>query len=82
MLIVTLCFRNLNPLGSRLEIQHTITWIKTHLQEDPEVSLPKQDVYEQYMYLKLQQFYVLLYYAAFPFNLDVFCSFLAVTFVR
>lgn len=41
--------QNLNPLGSRLEINHTITWIKTHLQEDPEVSLPKQDVYEQYL---------------------------------
>ncbi|XP_034242298.1 DNA-binding protein RFX7 [Thrips palmi] len=41
--------QNLNPLGSRLEIHHTITWIKTHLQEDPEVSLPKQDVYEQYL---------------------------------
>jgi len=34
----------LNPLGSRHEIQLTITWIKTHLEEDPQVSLPKHEV--------------------------------------
>ncbi|XP_067004869.2 uncharacterized protein [Anabrus simplex] len=39
----------LNPLGSRYEIQQTITWIKTHLEEDPDVSLPKQDVYDEYL---------------------------------
>lgn len=41
--------QHLNPLGSRFEIQQTITWIKTHLEEDPEVSLPKQDVYDEYL---------------------------------
>lgn len=38
----------LNPLGSRLEINHTITWIKTHLEEDPDISLQKKGVYEEY----------------------------------
>ncbi|KAF7379941.1 hypothetical protein HZH68_016889 [Vespula germanica] len=38
----------LNPLGNRYEIHQTIMWIKTHLEEDPEVSLPKQEVYEEY----------------------------------
>lgn len=45
----------LNPLGNRYEIHQTIMWIKTHLEEDPEVSLPKQEVYEEYKY-------VILYY--------------------
>lgn len=40
----------LNPLGSRSEIHRTISWIKTHLEEDPDVSLPKQEVYEEYGY--------------------------------
>ncbi|XP_021941106.1 uncharacterized protein LOC110840398 isoform X2 [Zootermopsis nevadensis] len=39
----------LNPLGCRFEIHQTITWIKTHLEEDPDVSLPKQNVYEEYI---------------------------------
>ena len=39
----------LNPLGSRSEIQQTIIWIKTHLQEDPQVSLPKHEVYDEYI---------------------------------
>ncbi|KAF2893734.1 hypothetical protein ILUMI_12428 [Ignelater luminosus] len=38
----------LNPLGSRSEISQTIMWIKTHLEEDPELSLPKQEVYNEY----------------------------------
>ncbi|GLV36243.1 uncharacterized protein CBL_08736 [Carabus blaptoides fortunei] len=38
----------LNPLGSRSEISQTIMWIRTHLEEDPELSLPKQDVYLEY----------------------------------
>ena len=42
-------FRPLNPLGSRHEIQLTITWIKTHLEEDPQVSLPKHEVYDEYL---------------------------------
>ena len=42
-------FRPLNPLGSRHEIQLTITWIKTHLEEDPQVSLPKHEVYDDYL---------------------------------
>jgi hypothetical protein len=41
--------RPLNPLGSRHEIQLTITWIKTHLEEDPQVSLPKHEVYDDYL---------------------------------
>ena len=40
--------RPLNPLGSRSEIQLTITWIRTHLEEDPQVSLPKHEVYDEY----------------------------------
>uniref|UniRef100_A0A0K2SVS8 Putative LOC100876563 [Megachile rotundata] n=1 Tax=Lepeophtheirus salmonis TaxID=72036 RepID=A0A0K2SVS8_LEPSM len=39
----------LNPLGSRSEIQLTITWIKTHLEEDQQVSLPKHEVYDEYI---------------------------------
>jgi len=39
----------LNPLGSRSEIQLTINWIRTHLEEDPQVSLPKHEVYEEYI---------------------------------
>ncbi|CAB3364561.1 Hypothetical predicted protein [Cloeon dipterum] len=39
----------INPLGTRHEIQQTITWIKTHLTEDPDVSMPKQEVYDEYM---------------------------------
>ncbi|CAH0551019.1 unnamed protein product [Brassicogethes aeneus] len=38
----------LNPLGSRPEIYCTISWINTHLKEDPETSLPKQEVYDEY----------------------------------
>lgn len=38
----------LNPLGNRYEIHQTIMWIKTHLEEDPEVSLPKQEVFNEY----------------------------------
>ncbi|CAH1111387.1 unnamed protein product [Psylliodes chrysocephalus] len=38
----------LNPLGSRSEITRTISWIKTHLEEDPDISLPKQEVYNEY----------------------------------
>ena len=41
--------RPLNPLGNRQEIQQTIVWIKTHLEEDSEISIPKQDVYDQYL---------------------------------
>lgn len=42
----------LNPLGSRSEIHRTISWIKTHLEEDQETSLPKQDVYDNYSWVK------------------------------
>lgn len=38
----------LNPLGSRTEITQTIMWIKTHLEEDPEISLQKKGVYDEY----------------------------------
>ena len=38
----------LNPLGSRSEIQLTINWIRTHLEEDPQISLPKHEVYDEY----------------------------------
>lgn len=38
----------LNPLGSRCEIQLTITWIRTHLEMNSEVSLPKREVYNEY----------------------------------
>ena len=43
-----LIYRPINPLGSRTEIQLTITWIKTHLEEDSQVSLPKHEVYDEY----------------------------------
>lgn len=39
----------MNPLGSRAELQQTVTWIQTHLEVDPDVSLPKQDVYDEYI---------------------------------
>lgn len=38
----------LNPLGSRSEINQTIMWIKTHLEEDPDLSLQKRGVYNEY----------------------------------
>ncbi|KAL1512847.1 hypothetical protein ABEB36_002364 [Hypothenemus hampei] len=38
----------LNPLGSRSEISRTIVWIKTHLEEDQNISLPKKEVYNEY----------------------------------
>ncbi|XP_044738958.1 dual specificity protein kinase splA [Chrysoperla carnea] len=38
----------LNPLGSRSEISQTINWIRTHLEEDSQVAMQKQDVYEEY----------------------------------
>lgn len=37
-----------NPLGTRLEISQTINWVRSHLEHDPEVSIPKQDVYNDY----------------------------------
>ena len=27
----------------------TVVWIQTHLEEDVEISLPKQEVYEEYL---------------------------------
>ena len=44
-----LSLRPLNPLGSRPEIMQTVVWIQTHLEEDVEISLPKHEVYEEYM---------------------------------
>jgi hypothetical protein len=38
-----------NPLGTRSEINHTINWVRSHLEVDPSVSIPKQDVYEDYV---------------------------------
>ncbi|XP_067615491.1 uncharacterized protein [Eurosta solidaginis] len=38
-----------NPLGTRSEINHTINWVRTHLEHDPKVSIPKQDVYNDYI---------------------------------
>ncbi|XP_066138481.1 DNA-binding protein RFX7 isoform X2 [Euwallacea fornicatus] len=40
--------QSLNPLGSRSEICRTIVWIKTHLEEDQNISLPKKEVYVEY----------------------------------
>ncbi|GAB0087974.1 hypothetical protein DMENIID0001_023450 [Sergentomyia squamirostris] len=37
-----------NPLGTRSEITHTINWVRSHLEHDPAVSIPKQDVYDDY----------------------------------
>lgn len=38
-----------NPLGTRSEINHTINWVRSHLEHDPSVSIPKQDVYDDYV---------------------------------
>lgn len=38
-----------NPLGTRSEINHTINWVRSHLEHDPNVSIPKQDVYDDYV---------------------------------
>ncbi|XP_055676650.1 uncharacterized protein LOC129785968 isoform X1 [Lutzomyia longipalpis] len=38
-----------NPLGTRSEITHTINWVRSHLEHDPAVSIPKQDVYDDYI---------------------------------
>ncbi|XP_017083352.2 uncharacterized protein LOC108116135 [Drosophila eugracilis] len=38
-----------NPLGTRSEINHTINWVRSHLENDPQVSIPKQDVYNDYI---------------------------------
>ena len=32
----------------RSEIQLTINWIRSHYEEDPQVSLPKHEVYDDY----------------------------------
>jgi hypothetical protein len=63
-----------NPLGSRSEISHTINWVRSHLEQDDKVSIPKQEVYEDYVYVlslfsylspsKCQVFY---YYIFFHF---------------
>ncbi|XP_055611122.1 putative uncharacterized protein DDB_G0277255 isoform X2 [Uranotaenia lowii] len=37
-----------NPLGTRSEINHTINWVRSHLEHDPNVSIPKQEVYDDY----------------------------------
>lgn len=37
-----------NPLGARSEINHTINWVRSHLEPDPNVSIPKKDVYDDY----------------------------------
>lgn len=44
-------FVKLDFLFSRAELQQTVTWIQTHLEVDPDVSLPKQDVYDEYMWV-------------------------------
>ncbi|KAH8346915.1 hypothetical protein KR059_002459, partial [Drosophila kikkawai] len=38
-----------NPLGTRSEINHTINWVRSHLEHDAQVSIPKQDVYNDYI---------------------------------
>nr|XP_018913120.1 PREDICTED: uncharacterized protein LOC109041284 [Bemisia tabaci] len=38
-----------NPLGSRFEITQTINWVRTHFIEDKNVSLPKQNIYAEYL---------------------------------
>lgn len=39
-----------NPLGKKADEEgmFAITWIQSHLEEDPDVSLPKQEVYDEY----------------------------------
>ncbi|XP_054162697.1 probable serine/threonine-protein kinase DDB_G0282963 [Oppia nitens] len=39
-----------NPFGKKadVEVAQTYTWIQSHLEEDSTVSLPKQEVYEEY----------------------------------
>lgn len=39
-----------NPLGKKADEEGTlaVTWIQSHLEEDPDVSLPKQEVYDEY----------------------------------
>ncbi|XP_054279575.1 uncharacterized protein LOC128997843 isoform X2 [Macrosteles quadrilineatus] len=41
--------RPLNPLGNRQEISQALAYIRTHFQPDPEVSLPKKEVYNEYV---------------------------------
>lgn len=41
--------QSMNPLGSRSEINQTIIWIQTHLEEDKELSLQKKGVYDDYV---------------------------------
>ena len=38
-----------NALGARSEISHTINWVRSHLETDLNVSIPKQEVYEDYV---------------------------------
>lgn len=39
-----------NPFGKKadIEVAQTYTWIQSHLEEDPNVSLPKHEVYDEY----------------------------------
>ncbi len=34
--------------SSRTQQLHAFNWIRNHLEEHPETSLPKQDVYDEY----------------------------------
>lgn len=34
--------------SSRTQQMHAFTWIRNHLEEYPETSLPKQEVYDEY----------------------------------
>ncbi|XP_046683257.1 DNA-binding protein RFX5-like isoform X2 [Homalodisca vitripennis] len=38
----------LNPLGNRLEVSQALAYIKSHFLPDPDVSLPKKDIYNEY----------------------------------
>ncbi|GFW62272.1 DNA-binding protein RFX5 [Trichonephila clavipes] len=42
--------KNQNPLGKKADEEGlvAVTWIQSHFEEDPDVSLPKQEVYNEY----------------------------------
>lgn len=37
--------------SSRTQQMHAFNWIRNHLEEYPETSLPKQEIYDEYKYV-------------------------------
>lgn len=56
--------------SSRMQQMHAFNWIRDHLEEYPETSLPKQEVYDEYKYVQTKR------------SLFVFCPVQAKVFLK